>query len=131
MAFARINLYRGGSDGAARIAARHDAASFEADIRHFEEGIHLEVRQAWHDLETARVRLATAREALAAAREALRVRERRFKQGLDKMIDLQDAETALREAELRELVARYDVGLITYRLRFVSGRSLIDTTEES
>jgi len=47
----------------------------------------------------------------AGGAEALRVREHRFTQGLDKMIDLLDAETAAREAELRELVARYDVSL--------------------
>jgi outer membrane protein TolC len=59
------------------------------------------------------------------------VREQRFKQGLDKMVDLLDAETALREAETRELVARYDVFLSTYRLQFVSGATLIPSTEES
>ena len=47
------------------------------------------------------------------------------------MIDLLDAETALREAELREMVARYDVALDTYRLRFVSGATLIQNMEES
>ncbi len=33
MAFAKINLFSGGSNAAARAAARHEAASFEADIR--------------------------------------------------------------------------------------------------
>jgi outer membrane protein TolC len=131
MAVARINLYRGGGDSAARTAARHETASYEANIRRFEEGIELEVQQAWHDHETARVRLATAAEVLTSAREALRVREHRFRQGLDKMIDLLDAETALREAQMRELVARYDVSLSTYRLLFVSGGTLINSTEES
>jgi len=32
---------------------------------------------------------------------------------------------------MRELVARYDVALDTSRLRYVSGATLIDTTEES
>jgi len=47
------------------------------------------------------------------------------------MIDLLDAETALREAELRELVARYDIALDNHRLRYVSGATLIDNMEES
>lgn len=134
MAVARINLLRGGSDKAARAAARYETASHEADIRRFEEGISLSVRQAWQDLDTARSRHATARAALAAARESQRVREERFKQGLDKMIDLLDADTQLREAEVRELTARYDVVLATYRLYFNSGKSLIATvnpTEEN
>ena len=131
MAFARLNLYKGGSAAAQRTAARHEAASGEASVERFEEGVRLEVQQAWHDLNTARARLATANGSLTAAREALRVREHRFKQGLDKMIDLLDAETALREAELRELVARYDIALSTYRLMFVSGGNLTPTLEES
>jgi outer membrane protein TolC len=131
MAMAKINLYRGGSDRAAIEAARRDTESFSHDIERFEEGVRLEVEQAWQELETARARLATATKSLAAAREALRVREHRFKQGLDRMIDLLDAETALREAQMREMTARYDVSLISYRLMFVSGASLTASMEES
>jgi outer membrane protein TolC len=132
MAVAKINLLGGITDANARKAAELDTVGFEADIRRAEEGVRLEVRQAWQDLATAKVRHETARDVLAAAAEALRVREHRFKQGLEKMVDLLDAETALREAETREMVARYDVALSTARLRFVSGASLIpSTTEES
>ena len=131
MAVARIDLLGGGSNTAARAAARHETASFEADIHRFEEGVRLEVQQAWQDLNSAGIRHTTAKSTLKAAAEAVRVRESRFKQGLDKMIDLLDAETGLREAEMRELVARYDVALDTSRLRYVSGATLIDTTEES
>ncbi len=131
MAVAKINLLGGIADGKARKAAELDTVSFEADIRRFEEGVRLEVRQAWQDLETARARHATATDVLAAANEALRVREHRFKQGLDKMVDVLDAETALREAQTREMVARYDVILSTTRLHFVSGATLIPSMEES
>jgi outer membrane protein TolC len=131
MAVARINLLGGGSDTAARAAARHETASFEADIRRFEDGVRLEVQQAWQDVHTAGIRHATAKSTLKAAAEAVRVRESRFQQGLDKMIDLLDAETGLREAEMRELVARYDVALDTNRLRYVSGATLINTAEDS
>jgi len=131
MAVAKIDLFGGGSDTAARAAARHETAGYEADIRRFEEGIKLEVQQAWQDLATARTRLTTALNALAAAREALRVRESRFTQGLDKMADLLDAETALREAEMRELIARYDITLDTDRLRYAAGTSLTDGMEDT
>lgn len=131
MAVAKINLWRGGSDKAALTAARHESASFAADVHRFEEGVRLQTQQAWNDLQTARSLHATAKSALAAARESLRVRESRFKQGLDKMLDLLDAETALREAEMRELVARYDVVLQTHRLYFVTGATPISTMEES
>lgn len=131
MAVAKINLFGGIADGNANRAAELDTVSFEADLRRAEEGVRLEVRQAWQDLETARARRDTAEEVVAAADEAHRVREHRFTQGLDKMVDLLDAETALREAETRELVARYDVILSTYRLHFASGATLIRSMEES
>jgi outer membrane protein TolC len=131
MAVVKIDLLGGGSGTAARAAARHETASFEADIHRFEEGVRLEVQQAWLDLASARARQVTARKSLAAANEALRVRESRFKQGLDKMSDLLDAETALREAEMRELVARYDIALDTHRLQYVSGATLMSSMEES
>jgi outer membrane protein TolC len=46
MAVARINLWGGGSDPADRTAARHEAASYEADVQRFQEGVRLEVQQA-------------------------------------------------------------------------------------
>lgn len=131
MAVATIDLWGGGAGTAGRAAARHETAAFEADLRRFEEGVRLEVEQAWQELATARTRHATAIAALGAARESLRVRESRFSQGLDRMIDLLDAETALRDAETRELVARFDVLLGSHRLKFVAGKPVIETMEEN
>jgi outer membrane protein TolC len=121
---ARINLFRGGTDREAVRAAGHQVSAYEANIRRFEDGIRLEVQQAWQELRTAKVRRETAAASLEAARETLRIIERRFEQGLDKMIDLLDAETALREAEVRELVARYDAAFAIYRLNFATGREV-------
>jgi len=123
---ARINLFRGGADRQALDAARHRTRSFNENIDHFEEGIRLEVRQAWQDLNSARARSDTARASLAAAAEALRITDERFQQGLEKMIDLLDAETSLREAEVRELTARYDEAFAIHRLHFATGFSLIN-----
>lgn len=130
MAVARINLFKGGSDHAKLMAARHDTVAFESDVSRFEDGVQLEVRQAWQELETAKARRSTAGHAVASAHEALRVTETRFRQGLDTMLDLLDAETAAREAEMRETVAKFDVSLETYRLRFAAGWPLIDDLEE-
>jgi outer membrane protein TolC len=121
MVNARLNLFRGGSDIHAARAAGHDVAAYEADIRRFEEGIKLEVEQAWRNMKTAQARQATADASLAAAAEALRISERRFEQGLDRMIDLLDSETALRESGVRELVARYDAALASFSLRYACG----------
>ena len=129
MAVARINLYRGGADRAAIEASRLDLQSGAANIEHFKAGIRLEVEQSWQEISTAKIRHKAALASVAAAEEALRVREQRFKQGLDKMIDLVDAETALHGSRLRELVARYDLALATYKLYFNSGASLIKVVD--
>ena len=134
MAVAKVNLFRGGADREAVAAARHETASFERNLHRFEEGVRLEVRQAYQQLRTARARRATAAAALEAAAEELRVWEERFRQGLEQMIDLLDAETALREAQVRELVARYDETLASWRLHFVCGAdltTLLEKTEEN
>jgi outer membrane protein TolC len=130
MAFAKFSLSLGGSETARVEAARLEATAFAHDLTRFEDGVRLEVRQAWQDLATSNARLATAEHSVAAARESLRITETRFREGLDRMLDLLDAETALREAQMRETVARYDVARQTYRLRYVTGRPVIDTVEE-
>lgn len=129
MAVAKINLFSGGSDRAESEAARQDALSGEHSVAVFEEGVRLEVRSAFADVRTAVQRHEAASRSVTAAREAHRVREKRFEQGLDKMIDLLDAETALRESELRELVARFDLNQATTRLKFASGTPLINRSE--
>ena len=126
MLAATWKLFDGGSTGAAVASAEHTARSHEASIARFSEGVALEVRQAWQQLITARARRVTAAASVSAASEAQRVRELRFRQGLDTMIDLLDADTELREAQLRELVARYDELLTAYRLHYVSGASILD-----
>ena len=126
MAVAKINLFRGGQDSAGVEAARNRAQSAALGIEQMEQGIQLEVRAAFEAVQTARKRMATAENAVSAAREAHRVREHRFQQGLDKMIDLLDAETSLHDAEVRLLTANYDHRIATYRLYFLSGASLVE-----
>jgi outer membrane protein TolC len=127
MVNARLNLFRGGSDIHAARAAGHDVAAYEANIRRFEEGIKLEVEQSWRNMKTAHARRETAEASLAAAAEALRITERRFEQGLDRMIDLLDSETALRESEVRELVARYDAAFAAFSLSYACGLPILES----
>ncbi len=122
MAVATLNVFAGGADKAAATAARWEARAGAEDVARLEEGIRLEVRQAFEEATTARQRQATALTALAAAREAERITEERFKTGLVKMIDLLDATTARREGETRELVERADATATALHLAVKSGR---------
>lgn len=123
MAVATLNVFSGGSDRAAVAAARWEAKAGAEDVARLEEGVRLQVRQAFEEASTARQRQETAMKALAAAREVERITDERFKTGVVKMIDLLDATTARREAETRELVARADATAASLRLAALAGRS--------
>lgn len=123
MAVVGANLFAGGSDRAAVAAARAEARAGGEQVRFAREGVALEVRQAYVEAQVAVARVATARKALQAAAEVERVTTERFRQGVVKMIDLLDADTARREAETRELVARAEAHLALLRLAIKSGRN--------
>ena len=122
MAVATWNVFSGGSDRAAAIAAREEARAGREDVARFTEGVRLEVRQAFEEARTACARSETARKALTAARETERITDERFRSGVVKMLDLLDATTARREAETRELVSRADAHAAALRLAVKAGR---------
>lgn len=123
MALASINLFAGGSDRAALRAARFEAEAGAKDVERFVAGVALEVRQAFEEARTERLRHATALRAVEAAAESERITKERFGSGVVKMIDLLDASTARREAETRELVARARACAAALRLAVRSGRA--------
>jgi len=116
-------LWSGGRHRAAAEAARAEAEAGRSDVERMARGIRLEVEQAWQELQTALARRQTAGRSVESAREAERIVEERFKSGIVKTIDLLDAETARREAETRELVARAQAQLAAFRLAVKSGKS--------
>lgn len=123
MAVLQWNLFAGGSDKAAAIAAREEARAGREDVARFEEGVGLEVRQAYEEAATARSRHETALMALVSARESERITSERWKAGVVKTLDLLDATTARREAETRELVARAEAHGKGLRLALAAGRA--------
>jgi len=120
-ALATIDLFDGGRKRAAVAAARAEAAAGRADLERFAAGVRLEAQQAWEAAAVALERRATAVAALGAAEESVRIVEERFRAGVVKSLDLLDAATARREAEMRELVARADAWLARLRLALAAG----------
>ncbi len=120
-ALASFDLYDGGKRRAAIAAAEADAAAGRADVERFVAGVELETKQAFEQAAVALERRRTAAAALAAAAETVRIVEDRFRAGVVKSIDLLDAATAQREAEMRELVARADAWLTHLHLALAAG----------
>ena len=126
-----VDLFRFGKRRSAIAAARADAEAGREDVARFEAGVRLEVAQAYELARVALERRATAVQALAAAEEAVRILEERFRAGVVKTIDLLDAVTARREAEMRELVARADAHLAAVQLAVKAGRAPESVLSES
>ena len=122
MAVATWNVFAGGADRAAVIAAREDARAGREDVARLADGVRLEVRKAFEEAKTAETRHGTAKKALEAAREGERITNDRFRAGVVKTLDLLDVTTARREAETRELVARADAHTAALRLAVKAGR---------
>jgi len=120
-ALASFDLYDGGKRRAAMAAAKADAEAGRADVERFTAGIELETKQAYEAASVALERRRTAAAALAAADETVRIVEDRFRAGVVKSIDLLDAATARREAEMRELVARAEAWLTHLHLALAAG----------
>lgn len=118
-----IDVLTWGRHGRAAAAAEAEVEAARTEIDMFEEGIGLEVREAYEKAASARERHATAISARESAVEAERITEARFEQGVVKMLDLLDATTARLEAENRELMARTEAHLADLMLALRSGRS--------
>lgn len=123
MAVARMDLFSGGRHRAAAAAARADAEAAGHQIAWMEDGVRLEVRDAYEQARSARQRHRTAVLAQDAADEGERIVSQRFAQGVAQIIDLLDATTARREAATRELVARADAHLAALRLAVAAGQA--------
>lgn len=123
MAVASFELPLAGGKQAAVAAARAEAEAGRQDVTRFEEGVRLEVKQAFERAAVAVERQRTAARALSAADESVRITEERFRAGVVRTIDLLDAVTARREAETRELVARAEANLAALALAVAAGRT--------
>jgi outer membrane protein TolC len=86
-------------------------------------GAELEVLMGWETLQSARARLTTATQAVEAAERAVNILDDRFGEGVTRVTDLLDAETALHEARTRALDARFGVERAARQLLFAAGLS--------
>ena len=122
MLTARFRLFDGGRTRARIRQAEADVREAGAALAARRDQVALEIRQAWHALRAARQRLVAAREAVRMAEESLRVMEDRYREGLIRLVELQDAETALTGARTRVVAARRDVLLGRAALDLAVGR---------
>jgi outer membrane protein TolC len=105
-------------------AAAAELAQARADLLALEDGLRVEVAQAFEQYRAAREALEAARTGEAAAAESARIRAERFRAGASVTSDLVDAEAELSRARLDLINAAIDLRIAHARLRRAIGEDL-------
>ena len=121
MAVARWNILDWGQTRAQVGGAKARYAAAEQSHRAQLQNVEFQVRQASLQADEARARHDVAVGAVDQAERALHIVEDRFAQGVVRIADVLDAETALDDARVRELNARFDAQRALRTLAFATG----------
>jgi outer membrane protein TolC len=121
MAVARWNVLDWGQTRAQVGGAKARYAAAEQAHRAQIQSVEFQVRQASLTADEARARHEVALGAVSQAERALHIVEDRFGQGVVRVADVLDAETALDDARVRELNARFDAQRALRTLAFATG----------
>jgi outer membrane protein TolC len=93
-----------------------DVAKLRSDMAALEDGVRLEVVQAYQDYYTAQAAAAAAESALKASEEAYRVRMAQYRVGAGVVQDLLDADLLVNQARLGQINAALDARVALARL---------------
>jgi outer membrane protein TolC len=86
--------------------------------------IELEVQQAWLALKEALERYDVTKKSLEQAEEDMRVSEGRYKEGIGNILEVIDAQTALTQAKINNVVAAYDIAIAKSKLDRATGEDM-------
>lgn len=115
------SLWNGGETKARVEQARFGEARAEALQRRSDSAIHLEIRKAYFDVQSAAQRVEVALAASAEAEEGNRIIQNRHQAGLTTITELLRSETALAAARTRYFAAVYDYRLAAAALEHATG----------
>jgi len=100
----------------------HEKSSLEEKFRGVEDGIRLEVKNAFLNLQVSRRNIKTAEESLAQARENFRITDLQYKQQMTTSTEVLDARTYLTQAETNYYSALYGYMISEAELMRAIGR---------
>ncbi len=116
-----LNLFRGFGDKARLAEARAKELAQTSRLKAYEAQVKHEVEKAYLGLHTARKQVEVTQAAVEEAEEGLRLVEKRYQEGLTIIVELLDAQTALKKARLQHLEALYNYRLALTELYFRAG----------
>jgi outer membrane protein TolC len=105
-------------------SASAELAQARADLASLEDGLRIEVQQAYESYNASRDALAAARLGEAASAEAYRIRQERFRAGAAVTTDIIDADAELSRARLDLVNAAIDLRVADARLRRATGEDV-------
>lgn len=123
----RWNLFNGFGDKARMEAAASELRRTAAQEQQADSAIRLQVRRAFADLDAAQQRMEVTRATVAQAEESLRIVQNRYTAGLSNVTDLLRTETALLEAQTRQLAAVHDQRIAAAALELAAGTLTADS----
>jgi len=103
-----VPIWDSGITRAREAQARDDLEIAQIRLQQAKEGVALEVRQAYLNLQDAQKRLVVAQKGLEQATEALRLARVRFEAGVSPQLEISDAELAFTQAQTNLVNAQFD-----------------------
>jgi outer membrane protein len=103
-----VPIWDSGITRAREAQARDDLEIAQLRLQQAKEGVALEVRQAYLNLQDAQKRLTVAQKGLEQAAEALRLARVRFEAGVSPQLEISDAELAFTQAQTNLVNAQFD-----------------------
>ncbi len=123
MAVVKFNLFNGKRTRAKVSRAKSQYMSYHNYLKQMENGIRLQIKQALFRLQEADQRYRVASLAYKQAKENVKLREERYKKGVEKTTDLLDADTGLQKAATNQLHALFDFLKAEKNLNYMIGKN--------
>ena len=111
-----IPIFDGKRTGARVARAKQSLRRAEYERKRLEREVHLQVQQAYYDVEEASERIEANRDAVLQAEQGLRMAESRYANGAGTLLEILDAQLALVQTRTENAMARRDRGLALMRL---------------
>jgi outer membrane protein len=125
-----INLFSGGASSSKSGMARAELRSLKLTRDKVLDGIRLEVKGAYLDLQSSAKKKEVAKTAVAQAKENLRLQRLRYKEGVGTATEVLDAVTLLTTAEANSWKSRYGFKRAEAVLLNAAGRDLVGLYKE-
>jgi TolC family type I secretion outer membrane protein len=117
----RLNLYSGERTSEKTKEARALLEKIRAVKNELQLGINIQVRQAYYQTESSFKRIKVAQTSVIEAEENLRIVKKRYENGLLTIVNLLDAESALKQARTSHLKALHDYNIAAVQLKLAAG----------